>query len=176
MKLGLKNNEVVIVPYNQEWEIEFNGVRQEILKNINLNCNCIEHVGSTAIKGIKAKPIIDILIGVDDISKLDDSFFNQLKKLGFYRLRIQKHDEIVCAKFIDNTFEIKTHIIHLVNFNQKKWNDLILFRDILRTHDNIKKQYENIKQTFLENNLNEITAYTDYKENFVKDTLKNYRE
>lgn len=176
MKLGLKNNEVVIVPYNQEWKIEFNRVRQEILKNININCNCIEHVGSTAIKGIKAKPIIDILIGVDDISKLDDSFFNQLKKIGFYRLRVQKHDEIVCAKFIDNTFEFKTHIIHLVNFNQKKWNDLILFRDILRTHDNIKKQYENIKQTFLENNLNEITAYTAYKENFVKDTLNNYRE
>ncbi|MBP2966722.1 GrpB family protein, partial [Acinetobacter baumannii] len=111
IKLGLKNNEVVIVPYNQEWEIEFNRVRQEILKNINLNCNRIEHVGSTAIKGIKAKPIIDILIGVDDISKLEDSFFNQLKKLGFYRLRVQKHDEIVCAKFIDDTFEIKTHII-----------------------------------------------------------------
>ena len=106
MKLGLKNNEVVIVPYDKEWKGEFNKTKAQIIQYTNLKPEQIEHIGSTSIEGIRAKPIIDILIGVESLTTLDKPFFKDLQNAGFYRLKVERPNEIVCAKFTDETFEI----------------------------------------------------------------------
>ncbi|WP_107937928.1 GrpB family protein (plasmid) [Ureibacillus chungkukjangi] len=143
MKLGLKNNEVVIVPFDKEWKDEFNKTKTEIIQNTNLTPTQIEHIGSTSIEGIRAKPIIDILIGVDSLTTLDKAFFKDLQNIGFYRLKVERPNEIVCAKFTDETFEIKTHFIHIVEFEKEKWNQMLFFRDYLNINQDIKEQYEN---------------------------------
>lgn len=122
MKLGLRNNEVIIVPYDKKWKKEFNKTKSEIIQHTNLKPNQIEHIGSTSINEIRAKPIIDILIGVDNLTALDKTFFKALQNAGFYRLKVERSNEIVCAKFTDKTFEIKTHFIHLVELETEKWN------------------------------------------------------
>ena len=85
MELGLKSNEVRIVPYTSEWRDEFLKVKKEILQQTDIKEECIEHIGSTAIINIPAKPIIDILAGVDDLTKVDSSLIDGLKMIGFYR-------------------------------------------------------------------------------------------
>jgi len=168
MILGLKMSEVKIVPYDREWKNEFVRARSEILEHTNIQLDRIQHIGSTSIEGIQAKPIIDILMGVDDIDHLSDSFFKAMKKAGFYRLRVVRPAEIVFAKFTDDTFEIKTHFVHVVNDQGEKWCDLLFFRDYLNANERVKRQYEQLKLKFLNSNLQGIEEYTSYKEQFVQ--------
>ena len=75
MKLGLTKDEVKLVPYDNEWEDEFLRVKKEIINQTNLNDASIQHIGSTSIVGILAKPILDMVVGVDDINDVDEKSF-----------------------------------------------------------------------------------------------------
>lgn len=168
MELGLTKDEVKVVPYDTRWAEEFVKVKRDILQYTLLQENQIEHIGSTAIIGMPAKPVIDLLIGVDCLDALDRNFFSALKKAGFYRLRVERPNEIVCAKFTDETFETKTHFIHIVDFQKEKWQQLLFFRDFLNSNERAKMQYEALKKNFFSTNLNGIVDYTNYKEQFVQ--------
>ena len=71
-----------IVPYNDEWPLLFEKIKKEIKKSIVDNDVIIEHIGSTAVKNLASKPIIDILIGIDQLSRLDDTI-HLVEKIGF---------------------------------------------------------------------------------------------
>ena len=128
----------------------------------------IEHIGSTAIKNIMAKPLIDILVGVENISCIKPDLIKKLKQIGFYKLKVERKNEIVFAKFTDDTFNIKTHFIHLVNYDGEIWKNLIFFRDYLNYDESSREAYENIKKKFVEIQSVGIEEYTDSKEEFVK--------
>lgn len=168
MILGLKKNEVKLVPYDNEWKNEFIRVRSVIIEHTNIQCDRIQHIGSTSIEGIQAKPVIDILMGVDNINNISDSFLKAMRKADFYRLRVERPAEIVFAKFTDDAFEIKTHIVHLVNYQEEKWCDLLFFKDYLNENEGVKREYEKLKLNFLNSNLQGIDEYTSYKEQFVQ--------
>ncbi|MFJ8262586.1 GrpB family protein [Rummeliibacillus sp. NPDC094406] len=168
MKLGLGKNEVKIVPYEIEWKDEFTRVKKEILLHTNVNENQIEHIGNTAIVEMPSKPIIDILMGVNDLKVLNEELIKGLKESGFLRLRVERPNEIVFAKFTDDTYEVKTHFIHLVEYNGELWNNLIFFRDYLNEHEDVSKEYLNIKLAYINKKSIGINAYTDFKEKFVR--------
>lgn len=169
LKLGLENNEIRLELYNQEWKDEFLRVKNDLLNNTVLQASRIEHIGSTAIEGMSAKPIIDIVAGVDDLESVDKEFFIDLRKVGFLRLRVERPGEIVLAKFSDDTYKIKTHFLHLVEYDGEFWKNLIFFRDYLNTHDDVRKEYLDIKQDFLKHSSTGIKEYTDSKETFVRE-------
>ncbi|KYG91157.1 dephospho-CoA kinase [[Bacillus] sp. KCTC 13219] len=171
MNIGLRNDEVILVPYEEIWRTEFEKTREELVALTNLKSHQIEHIGSTSIEGIRAKPIIDLLVGVGDLAYLEKPFFKALMQAGFYRLRVERPDEIVCAKFMDDTFQIKTHFIHIVQYEGEKWQELLFFRNYLRANEEAKKHYEELKQSFFVTGLQGIAAYTDYKEDFVRSIL-----
>ncbi|WP_339171642.1 GrpB family protein [Solibacillus sp. FSL R5-0691] len=168
MKLGLKKDEVVLVPHEAGWKREFAETKENILKYTSLQPHQIEHIGSTSIEGIHAKPVIDIVIGVVNLDSLGKDFFKGLKHAGFYRLQVERPDEIVCAKFTDTTFETKTHFIHLVEWGNKKWHQMRFFRDYLNVNKAVKKEYELLKDAFFKTGKEGITEYTNYKEQFVQ--------
>ena len=172
MRLGLKNDEIRLVDYATEWNDEFRRVKKEIMENTKLEENRIEHIGSTAIKGMLAKPILDILIGVDDINNVDHSIISELKTIGFYRLKVERPREIVFAKFTDKTYEEKTHFIHIVEYQKELWNNLIFFRDYLNANENERQKYLEIKLDYLKQSSIGILEYTDHKEEFVKNIIK----
>ncbi|MEG0384579.1 MAG: GrpB family protein [Solibacillus sp.] len=172
MKLGLQNDEVLVVPYDDAWKVEFMRTQEELLSFTKLTSNQIEHIGSTSIEGIQAKPIIDILVGVKSLEVLEKPFFKELEKAGFYRLRVVRPNEIVCAKFLDDTFQVKTHYIHIVQYEGEKWQQLLFFRDFLRSNEEAKKQYEQLKESFFQTNLNGINSYTNYKEQYVQSIIE----
>lgn len=167
MKLGLNKDEVVLVPFQKEWKAEFEKVKATLTRHTTLQPTQIEHIGSTAILGIQAKPIIDILVGVEQLEALEKPFFKDLQKAGFYRLRVERPEEIVCAKFLDEAYETKTHYIHIVEFNGTKWRQLLFFRDYLNENEDVRTQYESLKRSFFNTNLNGVLDYTNYKEQFV---------
>lgn len=172
MKLGLNRDEVKVVDYTPEWNDEFIRVKSEIMQNVNIDENRIEHIGSTAIKGMSAKPILDIIVGVDDIQNVEETIFCGLKNVGFIRLRVERPEEIVLAKFTDKTYEEKTHFIHVVEFQKGLWNNLSFFRDYLNSNEQARKEYLEIKLEYLKKSSTGINEYTDYKEEFVKNIFK----
>lgn len=168
MKLGLKKDEVILVPHEAGWKREFIMTKEKILEHTNLQSYQIEHIGSTSIEGILAKPVIDIVIGVENLDSLDKTFYKGLKQAGFYRLQVERPDEIVCAKFTGASFETKTHFIHLVELNKEKWLQMRFFRDYLNKNIAVKKEYEALKNAFFSTGKKGIAEYTNYKEQFVQ--------
>lgn len=172
MTLGLKNNEVRLEDYTSDWSREFTRVKEQILQATSLHSHQIEHVGSTAIQGLRAKPILDMVIGVDSLEKVDTKLFKDLQSIGFLRLRVERPNEIVLAKFTDETYEAKTHYIHLVEFGGEVWENLIFFRDYLNTHDEARQQYLAIKLDYLKTSSSGIQEYTEFKDAFVKEVFE----
>lgn len=168
MKLGLGKNEVKLVQYTVEWIKEFNRVKQEIIKVTGFEDDQIEHIGSTAIVDLHAKPIIDILIGVDDILNVDKTIMKELASIGFLRLRVERPGEIVLAMFTDDTYEVKTHYIHMVDFGKELWKNQLFFRDYLNANEVAREEYRMIKVTSAKHKDININTYTDLKEPFVK--------
>jgi GrpB-like predicted nucleotidyltransferase (UPF0157 family) len=168
LKLGLKRDEVRLEDFTSEWIEEFISVKKEIEENTNLEEYRIEHIGSTAIKGMSAKPIIDILVGVDELSKVEKHLFKDFSKMDFLRLKVERPGEIVLAKFTDDTYEEKTHFIHLVEYKKELWNNLVFFRDYLNSNETARKEYLDVKMGFLKNSSAGVKEYTDFKEEFVK--------
>lgn len=168
MKLGLKRDVVRIVEYTSEWHEEFIRVQKELVENTKLEENRIEHVGSTAIKGMAAKPILDLVVGVEDLRQVDKDLLQALQKTGFLRLKVERPGEIVLAKFTDDTYQEKTHFIHLVEYRKELWHNLIFFRDYLNSNVEARTQYQELKLAYLKNSSTGINEYTDFKEAFVK--------
>ncbi|MCJ1778262.1 GrpB family protein [Mammaliicoccus sciuri] len=168
MQLGLKNDEIRLEKYTDKWHDEFIKIKKELLKHTQLEECRIEHIGSTSIQGMSAKPIIDIVIGVDNLKAVDEELFNSFRKAEILRLRVEKPNEIVLAKFTDETYQVKTHFIHLVEYQQEIWNNLIFFRDYLNSNEEARKEYLDIKTSYLKNTSSGIKEYTDFKEDFVK--------
>ncbi|WP_026859848.1 GrpB family protein [Jeotgalicoccus psychrophilus] len=172
MELGLKTNEVRIVDYTIEWADEFEKVKQGLIDSTGLTEERIEHIGSTAIEGMSAKPVIDILVGIDNLNHADKKLMKSFGKEGFLRLKVKRPGEIVMAKFKDDSYQVKTHFIHLVEYRKQLWNDLIFFRDYLNENEEARKQYLSIKEEFLSNKSEGIVEYTDYKEAFVNKIIE----
>ena len=172
MNLGLKNNEVRLVEYSPKWRGEFERSKNLILNHTHIPENRIEHIGSTSIIGMSAKPIIDIVIGVDDLKKVDKTLFKELEKAGFFRLKVNRPNEIVLAKFLDESYKVKTHFIHLVEYKKDLWHNLIFFRDYLNNNKEDREKCLDIKKKYVSKSSTGIIDYTNYKENFVKEIYK----
>lgn len=171
MRLGLKRDEVKLVPHDEAWTMEFLSVQKQVQDALGIDGEAVQHIGSTAIKEIKAKPIIDILLGVENISQVEAETFQVLQAIGFYRLKVEREQEIVLARFTDNTFLEKTHYIHMTDINGEKWRKLLYFRDALNADASLRQEYERLKRALAEKKGMEIIKYTNEKESFVKKVL-----
>jgi len=176
LSLGLENDEVKVVPYSDDWRKEFLRVKKEIHQYTNISENHIEHIGSTAIIDMMAKPILDILVAVDDLSSVETSVIKGLKSIGFLRLRVERPNEIVFAKFTNNTYQEKTHYIHLVEYEKELWKNQIFFRDYLNANENSREEYTRLKLDYLKKHSTGINEYTDHKEAFVKSIFKKRKD
>ena len=168
MKLGLKFDEVRLEDYNKEWKSEFIKVKQDIINYTNIYEDCIEHIGSTAITDMPAKPIIDIVVGVDVLAKVDKPLLKGLYKAGFLRLKVERPGEIVLAKFTDDTYAEKTHYIHLMEYEKELWKNLIFFRNYLNSNSEAREEYLELKREYLRKSSTGVNEYSNHKEIFVK--------
>ncbi|MFC6464355.1 GrpB family protein [Marinilactibacillus sp. GCM10026970] len=171
MELGLKKNVVRLSPYDPTWEKAFMDTKKQIINCTALNSDQIQHIGSTSIVGMPAKPIIDIMVGIDSLKQIDTKLFEQLKEAGFLRLKVEKSDEIVLARFTDKSYSVKTHFIHLVEKDSKKWNDLLFFSIHLNQNSQAREAYKELKQEIVAQPGIGIQSYTDQKWAFVRDIL-----
>ncbi len=145
--IGLKRGTVRLYQHEKEWEIEAQNTisrLREILGNVIKD---IQHVGSTSILSIKAKPIIDIAVAVDDFNDIL-VYEKELKNDGFYyrpNVSIENQLLFACGNFYEGSGDSQTHFIHIVLTNSMEWINYINFRDYLNSTPSVAKEYEDLK-------------------------------
>ena len=160
--------QIYLDPYSDDWAIEFAKENALLLSLIKEWAQDIQHIGSTAIPGLAAKPVIDIMIGVKGLSEADLHCVSKIQSLGYDY--IQKYEvELPNRRYFQKTSPqgIRTHQIHLVEINSDIWKRHLLFRDYLRLHPTIAKQYENLKKSLAET-YSDTYEYANAKTTFIR--------
>lgn len=145
--IGLKRGTVKLLNHEKEWELEAQRTIFRLYKIFGTVARDIQHVGSTAILAIKAKPIIDIAVAVDDFKDIL-ALEAELNHNGFYyRPNANLEDQLLfaCGSYYDGTGDLQTHFIHVVLADSMEWINYINFRDYLNKTPTVAKAYEDLK-------------------------------
>ena len=139
--IGLRRGDVRLFEHNKEWKIEGERTVNELRKILGSDAIDIQHVGSTSIKSIKAKPIIDIAVGTDDFKRVLAHEAELLKAGYHYRPNHNMGGAqllFACGSYYEGG-DMQTHFIHVVKYNSMEWLDYINFRDYLNTYPEIAR-------------------------------------
>ena len=174
MSLGLKRGTVILEDYDDNWSIEANktiNILKSVLKGKYVE---IEHVGSTSIKGFKAKPIIDIAVGIKDY----DLILNMQDELSKYNIILRNDDRprelLFCIGDYEDNFV--THHIHVVLYDTIEYQKYIDFRDCLNSNDKFRKLYLDEKEKLEKLYSNDRKQYTKEKSIIIEKILNEYRK
>ncbi len=160
---GLKRGTVKLVSHQKEWREDAENIislLKQLLGNTPID---IQHIGSTAIFSIRAKPIIDIAVAVHNLNDILP-YIEVLK-----RHNIVFRGEMIAGNilFVMGSDEIRTHHIHIVKWNGAEWNNYINFRDYLNTYPEKAVLYDICKQKLAVQFPNDRKSYTAGKEEMI---------
>ena len=161
---------VVVLPYDEQWEQDFAHIKDEIQEALGSLALRIEHVGSTSVHGLSAKPIIDIDVVIEDYSVFD-TVVTALEKIGYHHVgdlgiaareafkydgkgHLQKHHLYVCPQ---DSPELKRHVA---------------FRDYLRSDPEAVREYSRIKEEGAALYPKDIEKYMQHKSPFIEKIYK----
>lgn len=161
-----------IVEYDPDWPLRFEAERRKVIEAVDGRISTVIHIGSTAVPGLCAKPIVDIMAGVsglgeaeallpplaglgyDDISKIDDN------DAWFYCLGRAPENPSDTTRYFH---------LHLMCENSDEWKRHVDFRDYLRLHPETAADYCTLKRGLAERFRNQREAYTESKTRFVRE-------
>lgn len=171
--LGLKRGTVALFHHEKEWETE----AQRTIEKLKSICGDvivdIAHVGSTSVKSIMAKPIIDIAASVkdfEDFLALDE----KLRQNGFNHILHDDNDAqlfYACGPYYNGSGDEQTHFIHVVKKDSMEWINYNLFRDYLNENETVAMEYEALKLSLAKKGLPR-EEYTAGKKDFIAGTLR----
>ncbi|MBM7553941.1 GrpB family protein [Thalassobacillus pellis] len=159
--------------YNPEWENEFENGRKKIIKAIGDKIAGIEHIGSTSIKGLKAKPIIDIMVGIEDLSNTS-ILVSPLSEIEFeYVPKPELKDRRFFRKGL---WGRGTCHLHICEIHSTEWVEKLLFRNYLRKNPEMVKEYALLKEELATKYKFDRSTYTQQKEPFIVDIIEKAKE
>ncbi|MHA1961643.1 MAG: GrpB family protein [Candidatus Thorarchaeota archaeon] len=161
---------VIIVDYEPQWPIIFEEEKAKILDVIGHKVVAIEHIGSTSVPGLGAKPIIDMIAGVRDLAEAKECVSLLQRHLGYIDITPELgHSEwFYCIGNKMKPEEKNTIHLHLVKYNSNHWKKHLLFRDFLRANPDATQQYYKLKKELAEKYGTDREAYTDGKASFIE--------
>lgn len=163
---------IIVLPYDQNWPNEFDKIKDELLPAIGEDVIAIEHVGSTSVKGLYAKPIIDIDIVIEN--GMFDTVKNDLVKLGYIHAGDQGIIGREAFKYVDKQ-HLMDHYLYVCNKNADELKRHIAFRNYLRTHDADRDEYSKIKLEMARKYPHDINSYTNGKSSIILSIYKKCR-
>jgi GrpB-like predicted nucleotidyltransferase (UPF0157 family) len=157
---------VIIEGYNPAWPSRYEAERERILRAIGPWVAAIEHIGSTSVPGLGAKPIIDIMAAV---RSLDDAMqcVEPLSALG-YQYHPEFEDSLPERRYFNRGPRNDRYHLHMVELTGGFWERHLLFRDYLRAHTEAAREYERLKRDLAARYHEDRSAYTDAKAEFVR--------
>ncbi|MBC5765597.1 GrpB family protein [Ramlibacter albus] len=164
------HEDIVLVPHRPEWAMAFEREKERLLGLYPREFVQIEHFGSTAVPGMPAKPIIDMLAGVAAMSSAD-ALLESLLSNGYTTSRefnAMLHDRKWLMRARDGR---RTHHLHIVEYGGMQWRDRLRFRDALRQSPGLAQSYAERKARLAVAHRGDREAYTDAKSGFVARVL-----
>lgn len=167
--IGLQRGTVKLVPYSSEWKRLFAEEEHILRAAIGTYVMDIQHVGSTAVPGLEAKPIIDIAVALQRLEDVEKCI-KPLECLGYE----YKGDEGHSGRFFfaKGDPSQRTHYIHMVEWNSGSWKNLLRFRDYLRQHKEVANAYAKLKRELARKFQANRDFYTPGKAKFIESVLK----
>jgi GrpB-like predicted nucleotidyltransferase (UPF0157 family) len=168
------DKKITIVEYNLEWPIKYTEEENRIKQKIGDLILSINHIGSTSVYDLGAKPIIDIMTGVDT-SKTADKCQKRLEEIGYYDVTPQPENDEWFYCLGRGNKDLYYHL-HLVVHNSDFHLRHIVFRDYLRDHPRIAEEYYHLKKKLAEAMGSDRGSYTSAKTRFIEETLQKAKE
>ncbi|MCR5005867.1 MAG: GrpB family protein [Clostridiales bacterium] len=157
---------VVVVPYDEQWKLDFLQIKAELSDALGQLAIGIEHVGSTSVQGLSAKPIIDIDVIIKDNTALE----NVVSALGEIGYRHEGNLGIVGREAFkyDGKEHLRKHHLYVCPKDSPELKRHIAFRDYLRTHPEAAREYSRIKEEGAKKYPDDIEKYIEYKAPFIE--------
>ena len=158
-----------IVEYDQRWPALYEEEKAIVVAATSIAVDCVEHIGSTAVPGLGAKPIIDLMVGVPRVEDAQRQV-EALERVGY-----EWRGETVPGTLYLRKAEPRRLNLHLTQLGAEFWLDHLLFRDFLRMHPVTAQQYEDLKRDLMERLAHNPPAYNDAKTSFIEYIVKQAR-
>jgi GrpB-like predicted nucleotidyltransferase (UPF0157 family) len=154
---------IEIVEYDASWPLLYVQERARIVAQLGEMIESIEHIGSTSVPGLSAKPIIDILVTVASLGPVDP-YIEKLSSLGYTFFPVLGNAErYAFGKGIPHT-----HHLHIVEHGGEGHILPLAFRDYLRTHPEAAQQYDALKRVLADRFHHDRQAYNQAKTDFIR--------
>jgi GrpB-like predicted nucleotidyltransferase (UPF0157 family) len=172
MSIGLIRGTVALELHCPEWEASAEQTIELLKRLISDTAMDIQHIGSTAIRGISAKPIIDIAVGVarlGDILKMNDI----LAENGFIFRGQDLPDQYL---YVCGWNDFRTHHIHVLKYGSAPWNNYLDIRDYLNCHEADAQAYSDLKESLARQYPEDRLTYTQMKSEFISAILRKAKD
>lgn len=169
MNENTANRKYSLSEYDPNWISKFNSIKDFILKVFGDKALKIEHVGSTSIEGMLAKPLIDVLVVVEKLEEFQKE--KVLMTENGYEWRFYRDPDALCFFRLNSDGE-KLENIHICTKSSHKVRQFIMIRDYLRTHPEKTKEYSELKQRNIKLYPNDYPAYRNAKAPFLQQLEK----
>ena len=161
---------VIVVPYDEQWKTDFETIKQHLLPEINDIAIAIEHIGSTAVEGLSAKPIIDIDIVIKDYSVFD-AVVEKLAFLGYVHEGNLGIKDREAFDYKGDTDLPKHHLYVCPEFSAELHRH-ITFRDYLKNNSDAVLKYSKVKEEAARLFPDSIDDYIAYKSPCIEEIYK----
>ena len=174
------SDSLVIADYDPRWAQMFEEERLSVSEAIGEWLTDVQHVGSTAVPGLAAKPVIDIIAGLRSWDDREQCVA-PLEALGYENrgenalagalIFVKLTDDPLPGQTYlasDGRLRARTHNLHLMPRAHPEWDRHILFRDYLRQDESVARRYAELKRTLAETHGQDIDAYTSAKTEFIE--------
>ncbi|SHE14055.1 dephospho-CoA kinase/protein folding accessory domain-containing protein [Chlamydia abortus] len=155
---------VKVVPYSTEWPQQFEKEKDRLLEILAPHTATLEHIGSTSIPHQDAKPIIDMFAAVDTLLK-ETVYEDLLNHLGYHYIETGMTGRHLFVRELAGT---RTHHLHILPIEGFYERNELLFRDYLRAHPDLVKEYGELKRVLAEQYHSDSDGYTRAKTAFIQ--------
>jgi GrpB-like predicted nucleotidyltransferase (UPF0157 family) len=166
---------IVIYDYDPSWPMKFAEERDRLLNAVGSELVTIEHVGSTAVPGLAAKPIIDLLLGVRSLPESRRTLPGPLIDLG-YRHMVEYEawlpGELLFRRGMPGPW---THHVHVVEPQTERWEECVAIRDYLRRHEDVSAAYGQLKKALAVVFDDDIAGFREGKRPFLEAVMTRAR-
>ena len=171
--MALKRGIVELEEFDENWFKEYEKEKEFLQEKLGESAKEIHHVGSTSIKGLMAKSVIDILVVIDDLNNISE-IEEKLSDFGYSNRGHQGvEDRYFFAKGPEDA---RTHYIHFVEKNSNTYYNLVLFKKYLIEHPEYITKYCDIKKDLAVKYADERKKYTSGKSDFISEVIRLAKE
>ena len=171
MSIGLKRGAVRLEPHDLAWDASARETISVLKSILDDDAADVQHVGSTAIPAIVAKPIVDIAVGLRDF----DAMRSHDAALAERGIDFRKEEFGEQLLYVKGTDEARTHFIHVVKYQGEAWRNYIAFRDYLNAHPDAARRYSDLKLTLAEKYPDDREAYLAGKAPLIEGLIREAR-